>query len=171
MKNIILPPVCTIILFVLASCSTIDDIVTATPYQQELKNSECLSSFYDTDSRNGDQDNTEHGLFQMWYGADLSTVRCKFSSLEYPCDFEKVNIKILFSENTLTIIEYPSSDNADCRCLVDAEFTINNLPSGDFVLKIYRGDTSGNYNPDKPTLVGNGRSITSGEIMKVKYPF
>ncbi len=54
----------------------------------------------------------------------------------------------------MTIIEYPSSDTADCRCEIDAFFTIANIPQNGFILKIYHGDTEGNYDVDNPKYVG-----------------
>lgn len=64
----------------------------------------------------------------------------------------------------MTIVEYPSSDTADCRCEIDATFTIENIPHNEFVLKIYHGDTNGNYN--KTALKYEGRiNPAEGKIM------
>ena len=50
----------------------------------------------------------------------------------------------------MILIEYPTADKADCRCEIDASFIIENIPQNDFILKIYHGDTHGNYNIDNP---------------------
>ena len=94
---------------------------------------------------------------------------CRFNSLQYPCDFGKVNINVSYSNKTLTIVEFPSSDQADCLCEVDASFVIENLPDVDFIIKVYHGDTFGNYNADKPKFVIDTKSIASGEKLEYSY--
>lgn len=81
-----------------------------------------------------------------------NTAECVFKSLQYPCDFEKVNVEVSSNNRTIKVIEYPSSDLADCLCEVDATFNIEDLPGDSFILKIYRANTQGEYDPEKPTL-------------------
>lgn len=161
----------TMIILILCSCSSIEDIVSRNPQLYQLRNSECLTTYTDGENYIDGEDNAQYGYgtFQMLYREDLTTCDCKFNSLNYPCDFGKVNVDVHFSNGILTIVEYPSSDMADCKCQVDASFTIKNLPLEDFQLKVYHGDTSGKYNPDKPKYIGSGRSKASGEFLEVPY--
>lgn len=161
----------TILTLTINSCSSVEGLVSQPPRLYQLRNTECLIAYSDTDDVSGGDDNSQYGYctFQMTYREDLTTCDCKFNALSYPCDFGKVNIVITYNEGVLTIVEYPSFDSADCRCPVDAEFTINNLPVEDFVIKIYHGDTSGEYNPDKPRYVGNGRPFTAENSFEIPY--
>lgn len=75
-----------------------------------------------------------------------------------------MNVKIAYNEGGIILIEYPTSDKSDCRCEIDASFTIENIPQNDFILKIYHGDTHGNYNIDN--LKYEGRiNQTDGKIV------
>lgn len=148
------------------SCSSVQELVSLNPHLYHLQNTECLTPYadFDTDSDETDDGLYSYGTFQMSYRKDLTTCDCKFNSLNYPCDFGKINVDVAFSDGILIIVEYPSSDMADCKCKVDASFSIKDLPLDDFPMKIYHGDTSGNYNPDTPKYAGNGRSIASGTL-------
>lgn len=142
MKSLIIR-LLTISLFSIAlgSCSSMEDIISGYPNISNLSNTDCLSHF-DMDNEESRSD-LGKGTFEMIFDGDVA--KCKFTSLEYPCDYERVNIKIIYDEGTMTIVEYPSSDTADCRCEVDASFIIRNIPENDFILKIYHGNTDGNY--------------------------
>ena len=102
------------------------------------------------------------GSFEMFF--DGQTAECRFISLDYPCDFWKVNVRTIYSTGTLMIIEYSTFDEAACRCKVDASFTIENIPQNEFVLKIYHGDTNGNYNKTTPKYEGR-INPAEGKIM------
>lgn len=142
-----------VLVLVFTSCSSTEEVISKNPYLSQIANTECLG-IADTDAPQS-RGNDTHGSFEMIM--DGTTARCRFMSLEYPCDFEKVNINISFNDGVLTIVEYPSSDEADCRCETDATFTINNLPDTDFILKIYHGDTKGNFNVASPKFSGRVR--------------
>lgn len=159
------------LIIILSSCSSVEELIAHNPQLYQLQNSECLTAYADGENYIDGEDNVQYGYgtFQMLYREDLTTCDCKFNSLNYPCDFGKVNVDVHFSNGILTIVEYPSSDMADCKCQVDASFTIKNLPLEDFQLKVYHGDTSGKYNPDKPKYIGSGRPIASGEFLEVPY--
>lgn len=161
----------TVLILTLNSCSSVEELISQNPQLYHLQNTECLTAYADCEDDSDDESNGQYryGTFQMTYRENPTICDCKFNSLNYPCDFGKVNIKITYSEGTLTIVEYPSSDTADCKCQVDASFTLKDLPLDDFQLKIYHGDTSGNYNPNKPMHIGSGRSIASCGIIEVKY--
>lgn len=132
-----------------ASCSSTEDVAFKQPYLSQITNTECLG--IDNEIVDGRDDNG-HCSFEMVFDGNMA--RCRFTSLDYPCDFGKVNVKIIYQEGTLTIVEFPSSDEADCRCETDATFTIVNLPEDDFILRMYHGDTNGSYNEDKPIYTG-----------------
>ena len=116
------------------------------PYPAELADTGCKDHGAEAEvaTRGYDRD----GSFEMVI--DNTEAYCKFTGLEYPCDFEKVNIRIEYIEGTLIIVEYPSNDQANCICDVDATFSIKDIPQEDFTLKIYRGNTSGEYYEAKP---------------------
>ena len=126
----------------LSSCSSMEDVAIQNPYISNLGNTGCLSHL-DTDNAES-RSEVNKGSFEMLFEEQVA--KCKFTSLDYPCDYEQVNVKITYNNGTMTIIEYPSSDTADCRCEIDASFTIENIPQNGFILKIYHGDTQGNYN-------------------------
>lgn len=154
MKLFIKLQVITIVLVLaLTSCSSMEEVISKNPYLSQITNTECLG-IADTDAPQN-RGNGTHGSFEMIM--DGTTAQCRFMSLEYPCDFEKVNINISFNDGVLTIVEYPSSDEADCRCEIDATFIINDLPDTDFMLKIYHGDTNGNFNIAAPKFSGRVR--------------
>lgn len=144
----------------LGSCSSMEDAVMQNPYISYLENTGCLSH-WDTDNveSRGEINNC---TFEMIF--DGENAKCKFTSLEYPCDYGNVNLKITYNDETMIIIEYSSSDTADCRCEIDASFTIENIPQNDFILKIYHGDTHGNYNIANPKYEGRINQ-TDGKIV------
>lgn len=152
--------VITLTSIVLSSCSSTEDTVIQNPYISNLRNTGCISHC-DTDNTESRREDN-NGSFVMLFERQLS--RCKFSSLEYPCDYERVNVKVTYNEGTLTIVEYPSSDAADCRCNIDVSFTIENMPQNDFILKIYHGDTKGNYDNANPKYEGR-INPAEGKIM------
>ena len=160
MKSSVNMIVMTIMLiFMLSSCSSVEDMALRHPYLSQLNNTECLNSKDIDFSQSRSEDS--NGWFEMVF--DGNTAKCKFTSLEYPCDFEKVNVNVFYREGVLTIVEYPSSDKADCRGEVDASFLIENVPQQDFTLKIYHGDTIGRFNPDK-SLYDGEISLSDGKI-------
>lgn len=141
----------------LCSCSSTEDIVNPKmPFLTNVQNSDCLSSRSELDS---DSENYPHwewwrdGAFEMYL--EGSHAKCKFYSLHYNCDYERVNIKIIYQQGVLSIVEYPSSNNANCLCDIDATFTIEDIPDGPFLLKLYSAYIDGNYDVDKPEFVGN----------------
>lgn len=143
----------------LGSCSSTEDAISKPPYLSQLHNTECMTraSFEAYNSRA----DTDGGSFEMTF--DGGVARCKFTSLDYPCDFGKVNVKVSFGDGVMTIVEFPSHDKADCRCETDATFTIMNVPEKDFILKLYHGNTAGHYNENSPIYVG-AISIDSGTV-------
>ncbi len=153
------------------SCSSMEEITSKYPTINNLKNTECKThelEIVNSDASEPDSD-FEHGTIQIWCGDIPMKIICRFNSLQYPCDFEKVNINVSYFNKTLTIVEFPSSDQADCLCEVDASFVIENLPDEDFIIKVYHGDIFGNYNADKPNFVGDTKSIASGEKLEYSY--
>lgn len=134
----------------LSSCSSMEDVAIQNPYISNLGNTGCLSHLDNGNAESRSEVNK--GSFEMLFEEQVA--KCKFTSLDYPCDYEQVNVKITYNNGTMTIIEYPSSDTADCRCEIDASFTIENIPQNDFILKIYHGDIQGNYDVDNPRYVG-----------------
>ena len=153
------------------SCSSVEDLTCKYPSVNHLENTGCKtheSEIADFDASESDSD-FEHGTIQIWCGDIPMKMICRFNSLQYPCDFGKVNIQVSYTDKTLTIVEFPSSDQADCLCEVDASFVIENLPDEDFMIKVYHGDTFGNYNANKPNFVGDTKSIASGEKLEYSY--
>ncbi len=160
MKQFIkLPFVAVLPVFILLSCSAAEDAAFQHPYLSQLSNTECLMN-EDTDFLQSRSEN-RNGSFEMVFAG--SVTNCKFTSLEYPCDFGKVNINVLYNDGVLTIVEYPSSDNADCRCEIDATFSIMGMTEDEFILKIYHGDITGNYDTNSPKHTGKV-NIKSGSI-------
>lgn len=135
---------------VLGSCSSAEETILKQPYLSQLNNTECIShTRTEAFLRRADESKC---TFEMIF--EGSVAKCKFTALDYPCDFGKVNINVSYEDGVLTIVEFPSSDEADCRCETDATFTIINAPEKDFILKIYHGDTTGKYNKDSPRYSG-----------------
>ncbi len=130
----------------LSSCSSMEDVALQNPYISNLGDTGCVTH-WDTDNAES-RSEVNKGSFEMLFEEQVA--KCKFTSLDYPCDYEQVNVKISYNNGTMTIIEYPSSDTVDCRCDVDASFTIENMPQNDFILRIYHGDTNGNYDNATP---------------------
>lgn len=146
LNKIQLAIIAVIAIAIMESCSSTEDVVYSQPYLFNLHNTECLNALPDlTDASRASESGTSFII-----DINGTTAKCQFLSLEYPCDFEKVNVKASFSDNVLTIVEYPSSDKADCICEVNASFIIKELPSTNFTLRIFRGDTSGNCHADRP---------------------
>lgn len=143
----------------LASCSASEDVTFKYPYLSMLSNTECLNVI-DAESAQSRAENG-NGYFEMVL--EGTTAKCKFISLDYPCDFEKVNVNVTYNKGTLSIVEYPSSDKADCRCETNAAFSIKNIPEEDFILKIYHGDTTGNFIEETPKYTGRF-NIMNGSI-------
>ncbi len=142
--------VITVASVVSSSCSSTEDAVIQNPYISNLGNTGCISH-WDTDNAES-RSEVNKCSFEMLFEGQVT--RCKFTSLVYPCDYEQVNVKVTYTDGTMTIVEYPSSDTADCRCEIDANFTIENMPQNIFILKIYHGDTNGNYNKTTPKYEG-----------------
>ena len=148
------------IFIALNSCSSMEDIAVQYPYISNLINTDCLSHRDIEDTENRSENN--NGTFEMIFEGQIA--KCKFTSLDYPCDYEQVNVKIAYNEGGMILIEYPTADKADCRCEIDASFIIENISQNDFILKIYHGDTHGNYNIDN--LKYEGRiNQTEGKIV------
>ena len=110
----------------LSSCSSMEEATIQNPYISNLGNTGCLSH-WDTDNAES-RSEVNNGMFEMIF--DGEDAKCKFTSLEYPCDYEQVNVKITYNEGIMIIIEYPSSDKADCRCEIDASFYPELHPHG-----------------------------------------
>ena len=138
--------IASFMLITLGSCSSTEDLASRYPYLSQLKNTECLGSR----AADIEADNDVTPTFEIRISG--KTAECFFKSLEYPCDFEKVNVKVFYENGTIKIVEYPSSDLADCICDVDATFKIEELPEDSFILKIFRANTKGEYNNNYPTL-------------------
>ena len=155
--DIIIKMITVTVILALTACSSVDDITSNYPYISKLTNTECIKAF--THNSEIDSD-TDHGTFKMTL--EGTPAKCKFTSLYYPCDFGKVNIKVSYKEGVLSIVEYPSSDKADCRCETDATFIVENIPYGDFILKIYHGDINGKFNEDSPKYIGKIELVDVG---------
>ena len=143
----------SLMLISLESCSSAEETILKQPYLSHLNNTECISH-PDVEALQSREDGVK-GTFEMILEGSIAT--CKFTSLDYPCDFGKVNVNVLFKNGILTIVEFPSSDEADCRCETEASFSIMNIPDKDFILKIYHGNTTGKYNEDSPIYSGTVR--------------
>ena len=139
------------LIFMLSSCSSVEDVVSQRPYLSQLSNTECLNH-KDIDFTQNSRSENRNGSFEMIFVDDVA--KCKFNALEYTCDFWKVNVNVSFNDGVLTIVEYPSFDNATCLCEIDASFLIEKIPQQDFILKIYHGDTNGNFNIKAPKFSG-----------------
>ncbi|MDE6231335.1 MAG: hypothetical protein K2M37_06915 [Muribaculaceae bacterium] len=138
--------IASFMLITLGACSSSEDLIPSSPHLSQLQNTGCLDSgFGDFETENDD-----FSTFEM--KIEGKTAECFFNSLKYPCDFENVNVIVTYENETMTIIEYPSSDLADCICDVDVSFQIEDLPEGNFILKIFRANTNGEYNKDYPKL-------------------
>ena len=74
----------------MSSCSSTEDVTARYPYISSLANTNCLSHI-DTDSEFS-RGSDATGIFEMTVNG--TTAHCKFTSLDYPCDFEKVNISL-----------------------------------------------------------------------------
>lgn len=154
LQFIVFSVITSLIVVPLASCSSSEDLLACNPSITQLTSSGCLITNSGLNDRLDDEGADKlfcNTTFEM--RITRNDAECSFKSLEYPCDFEKVNVEVFFEDKTLTIIEYPSSDMADCRCKVDANFNIKNIPSDSFELKIYHGNTNGEYNKNLPKLL------------------
>lgn len=161
MKQLIIQLIAiTLASIVSSSCSSMEDAVIQNPYISNLANTGCISNWDSVNTESRSEDN--NGSFEMLFEGQVT--KCKFTSLVYPCDYEQVNVKVTYTDGTMTIVEYPSSDTADCRCKIDASFIIENMPQYDFILKIYNGDIEGRYDNVTPKYVGR-INPTKGKIM------
>lgn len=147
------------LIMTLSSCTSVEDVAHGYPYVSELEHTGCLTHMVDV-ATDGDR-----GRFEMI--KDGGKARCRFTSLDYPCDFGMVNVRVTYDSGVLTVVEYPSHDNADCRCETEASFVIENVPEGDLMLRIYHGDTSGRYDVGTPGY--SGRIEFAGGRMSVPY--
>ena len=96
MKHVILSSVVAVLsLCVLTSCSGTEDVALKFPYLFMLGNTDCHGSI---DRSRVDRGN---GSFEMIL--DGTTAKCKFVSLDYPCDFGKVNVNVIYNEGILAI--------------------------------------------------------------------
>jgi len=138
------------LIMTLSSCTSVEDVAHGYPYVSEIEHTGCLAHMVD-DATDGDR----------------GKARCRFTSLDYPCDFGMVNVRVTYDCGVLTVVEYPSHDNADCRCETEASFIIENVPEGDLMLRIYHGDTSGRYDVGTPGY--SGRIEFAGGRMSVPY--
>lgn len=145
------------------SCSSTEDVVTRTPYVANLCNTDCLS----VPESDGIETYSKESVSSFEMNFEGTSANCNFISLDYPCDFDKVNIIVTYSYGTMIIVEYPSSDMADCRCETDASFTIENIPENDFLLKIYHGNPSGDFDELNPKF--SGRIVIANGGIKTPY--
>lgn len=148
-----------VLITTLFSCTSVEDAAYGYPYVSELENTGCIVHMDDDDTDGG------RGRFEMIRDGDKA--RCRFTSLDYPCDFGLVNVRVTYGNGVLTIVEYPSHDNADCRCETEASFIIENVPESDLMLRIYHGDTSGRFDVGTPGY--SGRIELAGGRMSVPY--
>ena len=153
--------------WLMSSCSSTEEVTARYPYISSIANTDCIDHTYPETYSEDLQSIVDDagGSFEMTF--EGTTAKCKFTSLNYPCDFDKVNVKVNFKDGILTIVEFPSSDDADCRCMTDATFSIMNMPEEDFILKIYHGDTKGHYNDDSP--IYSGIVSIEGDSLTISY--
>lgn len=144
----------------LASCSSTEDLASRFPYLSQIENTECLNSRAIDDDTNGGRT-----TFAMRISGTFA--ECCFKGLAYPCDFRNVNVEVSYHDGIMTIIEYPSSDMADCLCEVDASFVIEDFPADRFILKIYRGNTKGHYDKVNPILT----QVVDPKKGYLKFPY
>lgn len=155
--------VAAVMLIAMNSCTSTEELTTTYPYLSQLRNSECLHS------RANDDENTyvSPTIFEIRILG--RTAECSLKSLQYPCDFENVNVDVSYNDGVMTIIEYPSSDMADCICEVDASFKIEELPEESFQLEIYRGNTEGLYDKNYPMLSEIIKPVNGVYVFHYKY--
>ena len=112
-------------------------------------------------------DNETQTMFSICLEGNVA--KCKFEDLIYACDFPPANVDLTTEGNNIYIVEYPSSDMADCLCTADVSFDIMNIESGEYCLYIYRGNEKGEHgdNPRlKQTIV-----LKQNEEIRMQYPF
>lgn len=149
MKHFFYLPIGAILpILALASCSSAEEMALQPSYISQLNDTGCLNNSDFLQSRS----DYNFSSFEMEF--DGNKAKCKFKSLIYPCDFGRVNVNVISSEGMLTIVEYPSSDKANCLCEVNASFLIENIPQQDFILTIYHAGPNGMYNPAQPMYQG-----------------
>lgn len=152
----------------LASCSSSEDNAietTVSPTVALLSDAGCLNGRSDMNAASR-ADEADGCTFEM--ALDGTVAQCKFTNLVYDCNYGKVNVKVSFKDNVLSIVEYPSDEGVDCLCRTNAEFTINDIPDKDFTLKIYAGETAtGKYNAANPRYAG--RVVVKDGGIKVAY--
>lgn len=73
------------------SCSSMEDTVIQNPLISNLANTGCISHWdsVNTESRS----EVRKGSFEMFF--DGQAAECRFISLDYPCDFWKVNVRTI----------------------------------------------------------------------------
>lgn len=145
-------------LTVLSSCSSSESLSSHYPYLSHLSNSGCLNSRAIDDEENNEGD----AYFEMKITGN--TAECLIKSLKLSCGFGAVNVDVSFKDGIMIIVAYPASDvMMDCLCTVDTNFNIEELPEGSFVLKVYRGDSEGEYNKDYP-LINEVIKVENGTV-------
>lgn len=90
MKHLIIQLIAILASIVLGSCSSMEDIAIQYPYISNLGNTGCMSH-WDTDNAES-RSEVNKGSFEMLFEEQVA--KCKFTSLDYPCDYEQVNVKI-----------------------------------------------------------------------------
>lgn len=131
----------------LSSCSSTEGLSSHYPYLSQLSNSKCLNSRALDDEESNDTD----AYFEMKITGN--TAECLIKSLKLTCGFGLVNVDVSFNDGIMTIVVYPASGvMMDCLCEVDTNFKIEELPEGNFILKLYNGYGEGEYNKDYPMI-------------------
>lgn len=133
------------------SCSSSEDAVLQKPSLANLTNTTCKDVAISAQA-DSEQDLPSTSLTMVKNGNEL---KCVLKDLQYPCDFQKVNVKVEVQGHDIVIVEYPTQDMADCLCYVDASFSIKDLEEGTYSLAIYRGEAAtGNYDKAYPLFSG-----------------
>lgn len=135
-------------------------------YIASLMDSGCKKEIFDNYESKA-WDNETQTMFSICLEGNVA--KCKFEDLVYACDFPPANVDLTTEGNNIYIVEYPSSDMADCLCTADVSFDIMNIESGEYCLYIYRGNEKGEHgdNPRlKQTIV-----LKQGEEIRMQYPF
>lgn len=153
---------CVLVCGLTLSCSSSEDAVLQKPSLANLSNTVCKDEGVSAQT-DSEQEMSSTKLTMTKIGSEL---KCEFKDLQYPCDFQKVNVKIEVENHNLVIVDYPTQDMADCICCVDASFSINDLEDGTYSLTIYNGQAAtGSYNKAYPLYSGTikveqGKDIT-----------
>ena len=152
----------------MASCSTEEpeEQPLSEAYIASLMDSGCKEDVFDN-YESKTWDNETQTMFSICLEGNVA--KCKFENLIYACDFPPANVDLTTEGNNIYIVEYPSSDMADCLCTADVSFDIMNIESGEYCLYIYRGNEKGEHgdNPRlKQTIV-----LKQNEEIRMQYPF